>query len=567
MQGGATGAINDGNTASTFNGTTSGFASTTTKITAPNLFSEQAWFKTTSTAGGKIVGFGDVSTGSSTNTDRHIYLDAAGHLNFGVYNGAQYVITSPNRYNDGQYHQVVATLSAAGLALYADGVLVGTNTGTTLGRITSGYWRVGGDTSWSGAAYFNGTIDDVSVYGTALSPAQIRQQYLDSGRTLGSTPPPTAAITTTVAGSTVSVNGSGSSASVGTIASYSWQFGDGTTATGVTASHTYLAGGTFTITLTVTDSGGLTGSATAPVTVAVANQPPVASFTSTVTNLSVAFNASASSDPDGSITAYAWSFGDGGTGTGATPNHNYTTSGTYPATLQVTDNSGATAAVTHSVTVAPATSTSAADTFTRTVGSGWGAADTGGVWTVSPGNQFSVDGSSGKVNLATAGASGSAFLQALSATNVNIATDVSVNSAPSGNGTSVILVARHVGTSDYRLKLRLLPGGVVHLTRSKVVAGTETVFSEVLVTGLTYNVGDVLRVRFQVTGTGPGVSTLSGKVWNVTTTEPATAQISGTDTDTTLQSAGSIGLVSALAGNVTTAPTVFTYDNFSVVTS
>lgn len=66
-------------------------------------------------------------------------------------------------------------------------------------------------------------------------------------------------------GQTVNFDGSGSTDD-GTITSYVWNFGDGATGTGVT-SHVYTAAGTYTVTLTVTDNGGLTGTDTAKVTV------------------------------------------------------------------------------------------------------------------------------------------------------------------------------------------------------------------------------------------------------------------------------------------------------------
>ena len=66
------------------------------------------------------------------------------------------------------------------------------------------------------------------------------------------------------------MNGAGSADSDGTIASYAWTFGDGGTATGATANHTYAAAGTYPVTLTVTDNGGLTGSSTQNVTVTAA---------------------------------------------------------------------------------------------------------------------------------------------------------------------------------------------------------------------------------------------------------------------------------------------------------
>ena len=76
------------------------------------------------------------------------------------------------------------------------------------------------------------------------------------------------------------------------------------------------------------------------------NVGPTASFTSTPTNLSVAFDASGSTDTDGTITAYAWNFGDGTTGTGRTTTHAYATAGTYTVTLTVTDDDDATATTT-----------------------------------------------------------------------------------------------------------------------------------------------------------------------------------------------------------------------------
>jgi PKD repeat protein len=84
------------------------------------------------------------------------------------------------------------------------------------------------------------------------------------------------------------------------------------------------------------------------------NRAPTASFTATPPSgqapLTVAFNAAASSDPDGTIASYSWNFGDGGTGSGVAPTHNYTTVGTFTATLTVTDNSGAAGTTTRTVT-------------------------------------------------------------------------------------------------------------------------------------------------------------------------------------------------------------------------
>lgn len=60
----------------------------------------------------------------------------------------------------------------------------------------------------------------------------------------------------------VTLDGSGSSDLGGTIVSYEWIFDDGTTATGLTVNRTYSTAGIYTVTLTVTDNGGATGSDT-----------------------------------------------------------------------------------------------------------------------------------------------------------------------------------------------------------------------------------------------------------------------------------------------------------------
>jgi PKD repeat protein len=157
----------------------------------------------------------------------------------------------------------------------------------------------------------------------------------------------------------VAFNATASSDSDGSIASYSWSFGDGTTGAGVTTSHTYTAAGTYTARLTVTDNQGATGTLSSTITVSGANQTPAASFTATPTTgtapLVVSFNGASSSDPDGSISSYAWSFGDGTTGSGATISHTYNTAGTYTATLTVTDNRGATNSTSKTISASAAT--------------------------------------------------------------------------------------------------------------------------------------------------------------------------------------------------------------------
>ena len=90
----------------------------------------------------------------------------------------------------------------------------------------------------------------------------------------------------------------------------------------------------------------------------ITNQSPVAiagaAPSSGPAPLTVAFSSAGSFDPDGSITAYLWTFGDGTTSTSANPSHVYSTVGSFTAALRVTDNQGATATASRSITTTAA---------------------------------------------------------------------------------------------------------------------------------------------------------------------------------------------------------------------
>ena len=150
----------------------------------------------------------------------------------------------------------------------------------------------------------------------------------------------------------------GGSDSDGSVASWTLQYGDGSSASGgsvpTTATHQYNASGTYQANLTVVDSfGGASNVVSVTITV---NARPTAAFSVTgTTNLQVNVNAGASTDSDGSVSLYNWQWGDGTTSnvSTATTSHTYSTGGSYQVNLTVVDNSGASSANTATATVTP----------------------------------------------------------------------------------------------------------------------------------------------------------------------------------------------------------------------
>jgi hypothetical protein len=159
----------------------------------------------------------------------------------------------------------------------------------------------------------------------------------------------------------VTLNGSGSTDSDGTIQSYVWSEGGTQLATGVNPTVT-LAVGQHTITLTVTDNGGLTDTDAVVITVnkSGTNQPPIANAGSdqTVTDADgngseqVTLNGSGSSDPGGAIQTYVWREGGSQISTGANPTVTLSV-GQHTITLTVTDNGGLTDTDTVMITINP----------------------------------------------------------------------------------------------------------------------------------------------------------------------------------------------------------------------
>ncbi len=364
----STGAIGSG-TGYTFTGNSNGKIGGTIKAGTPDGWSAGIWFKTTTTRGGKLIGYGSSQTGTSSNYDRHLYMSNDGKLNFGIFqDNVARVITSPASYRDGTWHQAVVTSDASGAALYVDGAKVASNTAIIKGQYYQGYWRVGGDnlSGWPTrptSDYFSGDLDEFAVYPNALTPAQVSTQYLVGTGAAA----PTANFTSQVTNLHLAVDGSSSTAPSGsTVSSWTWDFGDGTpAATGVTATHDYAAAGSYPVTLTITDSRGLSAQTVKQVNVSAPHANPTADFTVTPTGLTAAVDASASTATDGATLTYDWDWGDGTPhGSGKTASHTYASGGDKAVVLTLTDSLGGSSSLTKTVTVSHADPVAA---FTPTI--------------------------------------------------------------------------------------------------------------------------------------------------------------------------------------------------------
>ncbi|MGO4833699.1 PKD domain-containing protein, partial [Rhizobiaceae sp. 2RAB30] len=150
-----------------------------------------------------------------------------------------------------------------------------------------------------------------------------------------------------VVGDIVAFDGSVSRDPDGSILSYRWDFGDGTRAAGIGATHVYRAAGTYRVTLTVTDdSGRPNGETSSSFDVAVTNKdnrPPdvrVGGDRSAFVDEIVDFDATGTVDSDGSIVSVHWDFGDGARASGFLARHAYRTPGRYTVHVLVGDDSG-----------------------------------------------------------------------------------------------------------------------------------------------------------------------------------------------------------------------------------
>ncbi|KVK78190.1 hypothetical protein WJ47_17420 [Burkholderia ubonensis] len=143
---------------------------------------------------------------------------------------------------------------------------------------------------------------------------------------------------------------------------YTWNFGDGQTATGANAQHAYDATGHYVVSVTATNAAGLSATSTTTVTIVTApvNPPDPPLLPAIVApdevraQSAVLFSGDANPPSNGSVTSYTWDFGDGSSAaTGQHVVHTYAAAGARTVTLTVTDSIGRTETATAGIDVLP----------------------------------------------------------------------------------------------------------------------------------------------------------------------------------------------------------------------
>ncbi len=302
---------------------------------------------------------------------------------------------------------------------------------------------------------------------------------------------------------------------------------------GTVGLRTYLSANVTTAPVNVTwDELTVTDPSVAPPIVA-----PTADFTVSCSALNCSFSDASAGFP----TTWTWDFGDGATETTKDATHAYATPGPFTVTLTVSNGAGSDQHQDVVVVSADPAEPWATDGFTRVTASGWGTADLGGSYRLlgSP-SGYSVAADKGVMTIPV-GATRAAWLDQ-SERDVDLRFQVSLDVAPTGNGTYVYGLVRRVDDrTGYRPKLRFAADGSVWLHASVVVGGVETSLAPAIrAADVVAVAGQPVMVRMRVVGTDPTM--IRVKVWAATVPEPSDWGFSVTDDTSALQRAGAAGL-------------------------
>ena len=240
-----------------------------------------------------------------------------------------------------------------------------TNTSIDDAAVTEWSWDFDGDgdedRNTASASFAYATAGDFQVSLTVRDAEDLSHTKTSSITVAPVDPvntPPTAGFTHTCNAADCTFTSTSTDVAPGTIATYTWDFGDAAASDVNNPVHSYAVIVTtdFTVTLTVTDNQGATDVETQTLTVSPPpNTPPTAGFTYSCPGAVCTFTSTSTDVAPGTIATYAWTFGDGTTANVMNPLHSYpiTAPRNFTVTHTVTDNEGATGVETQTVTVSP----------------------------------------------------------------------------------------------------------------------------------------------------------------------------------------------------------------------
>ncbi len=212
-------------------------------------------------------------------------------------------------------------------------------TDQSTGNITSWDWDFG-DTNSSTIQSPSHTYTAVGTYAITLTVAgpggsddEIKSDYIVVAD------PPVAEFVGTPLGGDWPLLVTFTDATTGNTSAWSWDFGDMSSSTLQSPTHTYASAGTFSVTLSAAGPGGADAELKTDY-ITVSDPPPAVEFVGTPTEGTVPMTVSFTDQSTGPITSWLWNFGDGTGSTLQHPSYVYANKGTYSVTLQTTGPGG-----------------------------------------------------------------------------------------------------------------------------------------------------------------------------------------------------------------------------------
>jgi RHS repeat-associated protein len=173
---GVSGALNgDTNKAVTLNGSSQyGTVSNASGLNKTNNFTLELWIKRATNAASQAV-IGKPLTTTTKSENYAIWLDTSNKIRFEVGNGSSSKTVTSAGAIDTNWHQVTATFASGALKLYVDGSLSANATATFTTTATNSSTLDVGRASTS--TYYGGSLDEIALYGSALTATQITDHY------------------------------------------------------------------------------------------------------------------------------------------------------------------------------------------------------------------------------------------------------------------------------------------------------------------------------------------------------------------------------------------------------